>query len=81
MFVLPWSADTPDVTHLSMLIQGIPNVYESGFPFPLVSSNFIQPLKRNGTTFHRLQSTVASIILKWKKFETPRLFPRTRWSL
>jgi hypothetical protein len=26
------------------------------FQFPLISSNFAQPLKRSGTTFHRPQS-------------------------
>jgi hypothetical protein len=33
------------------------NVYDSEFQFPLISSNFAQPLKRIGATFHRPQST------------------------
>jgi hypothetical protein len=33
------------------------NVYDRMFQFPPISSNFIEPLKRSGTTFHRLQST------------------------
>jgi hypothetical protein len=32
-------------------------VYDSVFQFTPVSSNFAQPLKRSGTTFHRPQST------------------------
>jgi hypothetical protein len=33
-------------------------VYDSVFQFLPISSNFTQPLKRSGTTFHRPQSTV-----------------------
>ncbi|CDQ97472.1 unnamed protein product [Oncorhynchus mykiss] len=33
------------------------DVYDSVFQFPPISSNFAQPLKRSGTTFHRIQST------------------------
>jgi hypothetical protein len=33
------------------------DVYDSMFQFPPISSNFAQPLKRSGTTFHRPQST------------------------
>ena len=34
------------------------NVYDSMFQFLPISSNLAQPLTRNGTTFHRPQSTV-----------------------
>jgi hypothetical protein len=33
------------------------DVYDSMFHFPPISSNFTQPLNRNGTTFNRPQST------------------------
>ena len=33
------------------------NVYDSVLQFSPISSNFAQPLKRSGTTFHRPQST------------------------
>jgi hypothetical protein len=33
------------------------DVYDSVFQFLLISSNFAQPLKMIGTTFHRPQST------------------------
>jgi hypothetical protein len=33
------------------------DVYNSLFQFLPISSNFAQPLKRYGTTFHRPQST------------------------
>jgi hypothetical protein len=33
------------------------NVYDSVFQFLPISSNFTQPLKRSGITFHRPQST------------------------
>jgi hypothetical protein len=33
------------------------DVYDCVFQFLPISSNFTQPLKRSGTTFHRPQST------------------------
>ena len=40
------------------------NVYDSGFQFRPISSNFTQPLKRSGTTFHGPQSTAWSTLCK-----------------
>ncbi len=37
-------------------------VYDSVFQFLLISSNFTQPLKRSGPTFHRPQSTTWSTL-------------------
>jgi hypothetical protein len=34
------------------------DLYDIVFQFPPISSNFAQPLKRRGTSFHRPQSTV-----------------------
>ena len=38
------------------------NMYDSVFQFPPISSNFAQPLKRSGTTFHRPQSITWSTL-------------------
>ena len=40
------------------------DVYDSMFQFLPTSSNYTQPLKRNGTTFHRPQSTARSTLCK-----------------
>ena len=40
------------------------DVYDSMFQFLPTSSNFTQPLKRSGTTFHRPQSTAWSTLYK-----------------
>ena len=40
------------------------NVYDSVLQFPPISSNFTQPLKRSGTTFHTSLSTAWSTLCK-----------------
>jgi hypothetical protein len=55
--VLPWPAYSPDFTHqkchpLSMFVMLWIN---SMFMFPPIFSNFAQPLKGSGTTFHNQQ--------------------------
>ncbi len=55
--VLVWPAFSLDmlpIEHFGMLWIG---VYDSMFQFLPISSNFAQPLKRSGPTFHRPQST------------------------
>jgi hypothetical protein len=42
---------------LKMFVMLWINVYDSGFQILPTSSNFTQPLKKSGTTFHRPQST------------------------
>jgi hypothetical protein len=37
------------------------DMYDRVFQFPPISSNFTQPLKRSGTTFHRPQSTAFKV--------------------
>jgi hypothetical protein len=41
------------------------NVYDSVFQFLPISSDFAQPLKRSGTTFHR--TTITSLINSMQK--------------
>ena len=43
--------------HLVLQHDNARHVYDSVFQFLPISSNFIQPLKRSGPTFHRPQST------------------------
>ncbi|KAK6291801.1 hypothetical protein J4Q44_G00375860 [Coregonus suidteri] len=38
------------------------NMYNRVFQFPPISSNFAQPLKRSGTTFHRPQSNLINLM-------------------
>jgi hypothetical protein len=38
------------------------DMYDKVFQFQPISSNFSQPLKRSGTTFHRPQSTARSTL-------------------
>jgi hypothetical protein len=47
---------TRHVTQLSMFGMLWNYVHDRELQFPPISSNFAQPLKRSGTTFHRLQT-------------------------
>jgi hypothetical protein len=55
--VLPWPAYSPDMSPIGYVGTLWIDVYNSVFWFPPMSSNFAQPLKRTGTTFHRIHST------------------------
>jgi hypothetical protein len=52
--VILWPAYSPDMLPIELF--GMLWI-DSVFQFPPISSNFTQPLKRSGTTFHRPQST------------------------
>ena len=51
--VLPWPAYSPDMSPIAFGMLWIDGVFQ----FLTIFSNFAQPLKRIGTTFHRPQST------------------------
>jgi hypothetical protein len=54
--VLPWPAYSCHPLSIFEILWI--DVYDRVFQFPPKSSNFAQPLKRSGTTFHRQQSTL-----------------------
>ncbi len=56
---IAWPAYSLDIEHhpLSMFGMLWIGVYDSVFQFLPICSNFAQPLKRSGPTFHRPQST------------------------
>ncbi len=57
-------------------------VYDSVFQFLPISSNFAQPLKRSGTTFHRPQSTTWSTLCEGDVLDCVRqmvVTPDTDW--
>jgi hypothetical protein len=60
--VLPWPTYTPDMSPIEQFGMLWIDVYNSMFQFPPILSNFAQPSKRSGTTFHRPQSTACSTL-------------------
>ncbi len=62
--VLAWPAFSPTCHPLSMFGMLCIGLYNSVFQFLPISSNFAQPLKRSGPTFHRPQSTTWSTLCK-----------------
>ncbi len=57
-------------------------VYDSVFQYLLISSNFAQPLKRSGPTFHRPQSTTLTTLCEGDVFHCVRqlvVTPDTDW--
>ncbi len=83
-----WPAYSPDMSPIEHVLEALDRhirqcVPENGI---LISSNFTQPLKRSGPTFHRPQSTTWSTLCKgdvlhcgndghtryWLVFRTPR---------
>ncbi len=61
--VLAWPADSPDMSPIEHVWDALDQWYDSVFQFLPISSNFAQPLKRSGPTFHRPQSTTWSTLL------------------
>ncbi|ROL49959.1 hypothetical protein DPX16_6367 [Anabarilius grahami] len=56
--VLAWPAYSPDMSPIEHVWDALDRrIYDSVFQFLPISSNFAQPLKRSGPTFHRPQST------------------------
>ena len=65
--VLAWPAYSPDMSPIEHVWDALDMtriwyVYDSVFQFLPISSNFAQPLKRSGPTFHRPQSTTWSTL-------------------
>ncbi len=57
--VLVWPVYSPDMSPIEHVWDALDRcIYDSVFQFLPISSNFAQPLKRSGTTFHRPQSTL-----------------------
>jgi hypothetical protein len=54
--VLPCPAYSPDMSPIEHVRDALDRVWQR-VPVPTISSNFAQPLKRSGTTFHMPQST------------------------
>ncbi len=54
--VLAWPAYSPDMSPIEYVWDALDHTYDSVFQFLPISSNFAQPLKRSGPTFHRPQS-------------------------
>ncbi|KAM9417893.1 LOW QUALITY PROTEIN: secreted phosphoprotein 24 [Salvelinus alpinus] len=54
--VLPWPAHSPDMSPIEHVWDAL-DQRVCLFQSPAISSNFAQPLKRSGTTFHRPLST------------------------
>ncbi len=81
--VLAWLAYSPDMCHpLSMFGMLWIGVYNSMFQFLPISSNFAQPLKRSGPTFHRPQSTTWSTLCEGDVLHCVRqmvVTPDTDW--
>jgi hypothetical protein len=50
----PLLAHSPDMSNIEHVCDALINMYDTVFQFPPISSNFAQPLKRSGTTFHSL---------------------------
>ncbi len=56
--VLAWPAYSPDMSPIEHVWDALDRrIRQRVFQFPPISSNFAQPLKRSGPTFHRPQST------------------------
>ncbi len=70
------------VTHWACLGCAGSGVYDSMFQFLPISSNFAQPLKRSGPTFHRPQSTTWSTLCEGDGLHCVRqmvVTPDTDW--
>uniref|UniRef100_A0AAZ3RVG7 Tc1-like transposase DDE domain-containing protein n=1 Tax=Oncorhynchus tshawytscha TaxID=74940 RepID=A0AAZ3RVG7_ONCTS len=55
--VLSWPAYSPDMSLIEHVLDALDRRVRQRVPVPANISNFAQPLKRSGTTFHRPQST------------------------
>ncbi len=55
--VLAWPAYSPDMSPIEHVWDALDRRIYDVFQFQPISSNFTQPLKRSGPTFHRPQST------------------------
>jgi hypothetical protein len=80
--VLPWPAYSPNMSPIEPIWDALGWLVDSVFQFPPISSNFAQPLKRSGTTFHRPQSTAWSTLCDWYALRCMRQMvdtPGTDW--
>ncbi len=62
--VLAWPAYSPDTSPIEHVWDALDRRIQQRVQFLPISSNFTQPLKRSGPTFHRPQSTTLSTLCK-----------------
>jgi hypothetical protein len=60
--VLPLTAYSPDMSPIKPVWDALGQRVRQCAPVPTISSNFTQPFKRSGTTFHKPQSTAWSTL-------------------
>ncbi len=60
--VLAWPTYSPDMSPIEHVWDALDRRIRQRVQFLLISSNFTQPLKRSGPTFHRPQSTTWSTL-------------------
>ncbi len=80
--VLAWPAYSPDMSPTEYVWDALDRRIRQRVPVSPISSNFAQPLKRSGPTFHRPQSTTWSTLCEGDVLQCVRqmvVTPDTDW--